>query len=73
MLVSRSVPRSGWPARAGAARFATFDDKRSLEKRLPLRVPHDARGTNLLHDPLWNKGTNFSISERGMLAVTFAS
>ena len=36
----------------------------SLDKRLSLEPPHDSRGINLLHDPLWNKGTAFGISER---------
>ena len=36
----------------------------ALDKRLSLEPPHDSRGINLLHDPLWNKGTAFGISER---------
>ena len=41
----------------------------ALDKRLSLEPPHDSRGINLLHDPLWNKGTSFGISERERFGV----
>jgi hypothetical protein len=44
-------------------------DLRTFEQRLPLKVPNEARGVNLLHDPLWNKGTAHTISERERLGL----
>jgi len=71
-----AAARASTPGRNPAAAFGTgaqggtfFKDGRAFEKRLPLRVPHDARGTALLHDPLWNKGTAHSASERERLGL----
>lgn len=44
-------------------------DDRTFEQRLPLKVPNEARGVNLLHDPLWNKGTAHTESERERLGL----
>ena len=41
----------------------------SVDKRLSLQPPNDSRGINLLHDPLWNKGTAFGASERERFGI----
>jgi len=51
------------------AAFGTTAQGRDFEKLLPLRVPHETRGLNLLHDPLFNKGTAHSTSERERLGL----
>jgi len=53
----------------GCRPLSMSKDMRTIDQKMPLRVPQDARGTNLLHDPLWNKGTAHSVSERERLGL----